>query len=202
MGEEYSRRALLSQFLTAGNTGGAPSGESVTSDGDGKNTEAQKGNEGTPAAGEGGAQEPKIFSQADLDRIVEKRLGDEKARAQKRLDEEKKRLELERLAKEGEWEQIAKQREAELNDLKQSIRQGEIAELRQKLAAAESLPIAALKFVQGETEADIRVSIREIKSLIGKPAAPEMEGGKKAGKNGAVTEEERRKGERAYARSF
>lgn len=200
--EEYSRHALLSQFLAAGEGGGSPADASSTSDGDGKNTDAQQGKDDTPNVGKDGDEGPKIFSQADLDRIVEKRLGDEKARAQKRLDEEKKRLELERLAKEGEWEQIAKQREAELNDLKESIRQGEIAELRQKLAIAENLSIAALKFVQGETEADIRASIREIKALIGKPAAPEMEGGKKSGNNGAVTDDERRKAERVYARSF
>ncbi len=61
---------------------------------------------------------PKLFTQADLDRIVKDRLDDEKKRAQKRIDDEKRAVDEARMKEQGEYKTLFEQKEAELAELR------------------------------------------------------------------------------------
>lgn len=90
-------------------------GEGETSTGDGKNTDAPAGDDTANPKPDGG---DKTFTQADVDRVVQTRLAQEKEREAKRGEAEKKKHAEETLKKNNEWQALAEQRQTELDALK------------------------------------------------------------------------------------
>jgi colicin import membrane protein len=188
----------------AGN-GGAPAGNPAgdktnpppkTSEDEGKNT---GDGEGAKPAGESGARDEKQFSQADLEKLVERRLAEERARNERKAAELKRKADEEAAAKNGEWQTLAEQRAADL-----ATRDAELETLRGQAKAAEryaealnaqleaelaTWPAELLALDPGKKDLDARRAwidkSRPLAQKLGlKPKAPATEGGK-GNSNGA-----------------
>jgi len=108
----------------------------------------------------------KTFTQAELDKIIAERLERE---TKKRKDAEAKaREEAERdtLAKNQEWEKLAKTHEAELLKAQQRLKELELNELRTKAAAKYQLPLEIAERLRGETLEELEKDAEGLKALI------------------------------------
>ena len=108
----------------------------------------------------------KTFTQAELDKIIAERLERE---AKKRKDAEAKaREEAERdtLAKNQEWEKLAKKHESELLAAQQRLKELELNELRTKAAAKYQLPLEIAERLRGETLEELEKDAEGLKALI------------------------------------
>lgn len=106
------------------------------------NTDNPTGAEGQDPKAENGEQpkeEPKAFTQAELDFIVKERLERERKKAEKIAADAKAKAEEETLAKQQEWEKLALKREADNATLR-----GQLDELQPTLEQTKAR-IAALE---------------------------------------------------------
>ena len=96
-----------------------PNAKPATSEEDGKNPEGKPEGKDTDTSKSQDAE--KKFTQADIDRIAAKTREEEKTKAKAAKDkEEKERLEAE-AAKQGEFEKLANDRKAEVDELKPKV---------------------------------------------------------------------------------
>jgi len=110
----FSRTPLLAAEGGAGGASAAPTGGASATGGDpGSNAAISAAPGEQPAAPSG--ETSRAFTQAELDRIVKERLAEEQARAEKRAAAERKKAEDDALAKNAEWQKLAEQRAAELD---------------------------------------------------------------------------------------
>jgi hypothetical protein len=111
-------------------------------------------------------KEAKTFTQAELDKIIAERLERE---SKKRKDAEAKvREEAERdtLAKNQEWEKLAKKHESDLLEAQQRLKELELNELRTKAAAKYQLPLEIAERLRGETLEELEKDAEGLKALI------------------------------------
>lgn len=127
----------------------------------------------TPDSGE------KIFTQADLDRIVRERLRDEQARADRRIEDERKKAEQDKLREQGEFKTLAEQREKELEQLRADNKRKDREALCIKIAAEEKLPASLALRLVGDDETAIRDDAKKVFAEIAAPIAPNAEGGQR-----------------------
>lgn len=111
-------------------------------------------------------KEERKFTQAELDKIIKERL-DREASKRKEL-EEKVRAETERdtLAKNQEWEKLAKQHEADLLKERERIKELELNELRHKAAAKYQLPPEIAERLRGDNLEALEKDAESLKALI------------------------------------
>jgi hypothetical protein len=172
--------------------------------------------EPTPAPTNGDTPPPdetKLFTQADLNRIVQERLADQRKRAEKQIEDEKRAANEARLKEQGEFKTIAEQKEAELAELRPK------AEIADQLAArmnaaidaeVQAWPKEVTDMDPGAADVSARLAWQEkarplaqrllalgggTTGLGGGSAAPPLKGGE-------LTEAQRRAHDQKFAQQF
>ena len=110
--------------------------------------------------------EVKMFTQAELDKIIKERLDRETIKRKEATDKAKADAERDTLAKNQEWEKLAKQREDELHTAQQRLKELELNELRNKAAAKYQLPLEIAERLRGETLEELEKDAESLKALI------------------------------------
>jgi len=143
-------------------------------------------------------EEPKAgmkqFTQAELDAIVTARL----ARASKQREEAeaktKEKAEAEALKKNAEWQKLAEQRESELTQAQDKLKQVQLLELKRAAAAEYDLPKALIPRLQGETEEEIKADAEKLSAELPKPKPqPKISTTNPGGSQTGESEQERRR---------
>lgn len=136
-----------------------------------------------------------VFTQADVDRIIKDRLEREE---NKRKDAEKKireKADADQLAKNQEWEKLAKQREEEIDALRKENAASKLLELKRGIAAKYSIPEALINRLQGDTAETIEADAKLIAEIL--PKSPKIANLNPTNPAGATTGETE---QQAYAR--
>lgn len=117
-------------------------------------------------------QEEPRFTQAQLDQIIKERLAAERRKADEKADQARKAAEIEAAAKNGEWEKLAKQREAELAKLSGDLKARELNDLKRGIAEKIGLPSQLAARLVGETAEDIEADAKALLETLPKPPKP------------------------------
>jgi len=110
-----NRRFMWMEADKGGSTGGNVGGVEPSAD-------AGTGSTGTPP-------EPRRFTQAEVDAIIEDRLKREKRKAEEAAEAARQQAAAEAAAKNGEWQKLAEQRERELAQARKEAREAQVRAL-------------------------------------------------------------------------
>lgn len=175
----------------------ADGGGSGTGNGTGDQNKDQNAGEKTPT------EEPVVFKskkdlQAHIDGIVKERLDREREKAEKNAEETRKKAEADAAAKNGEWQKLAEQREAELSEkakaleeltsLKERAERYEKTMKAQLEAARKGLPDPITALLDKMDTMDQLEWLAENKSKLNVKGPPDTPSGSG---NGGGTEEEK-----------
>ena len=111
-------------------------------------------------------KEGRTFTQAELDKIIKERLERESKKQKEAEAKAREEAERETLAKNQEWEKLAKKHEAELLEAQRRLKELELNELRTKAAAKYQLPLEMAERLRGETLEELEKDAEELKALI------------------------------------
>lgn len=114
----------------------------------------------------------KTFTESEVEQIIKERLQREKAASEKKQLEAAAKAAEETAAKNGEWEKVAKAKEAELAQLQTALKAKELADLKRTIAEKVGLPTQLAARLVGETEADIETDAKSLLETLPKPAKP------------------------------
>lgn len=147
------------------------------------------------------APEPKavMFSpeqQAEMERIIKERLARKDEADKKRLEAEKQKAEADALAKNAEWEKLAKQREEELTKAKAELELKALAEKKRSIAEKVGLPPVFAGRIQGNTDEELEADAKAILDALPKDNKPKSPGPTNPGEGGLPKETDAQK----YAR--
>jgi hypothetical protein len=118
----------------------------------------------------------RMLTQAEVEQIVKDRLGRE-AEKRKAGEAEAARKAAETAAQQnGEWEKLAKQREAELAQLQASLKQRDLADKKRSIAEKVGLPPALAARLIGDTDEEIEKDAKALFETLPKPAASKQAG--------------------------
>lgn len=98
----------------------------------------------------GGKADDKLFTQADLDRVVKERLEREQAKSKAAQEATQKAAEEKALKEQGEWKSLAEKREAELKERDDKLTAAEQALQQTRLAHAVEVAAKDLNFADPE----------------------------------------------------
>lgn len=139
----------------AGATGGDPGSSAAPA--------SQAGQSAAPGQAPQSATPPapaeRTFTQAELDDHIKRRLAEEKARDQKRAEEERAKAQ-------GEWQKLAEQREAELATLRAEAAQAKLEALRTRVAVKHQLPDLLAGRLTGTTEQELDADAAALAKLL------------------------------------
>ena len=111
-------------------------------------------------------KEGRTFTQAELDKIITERLERESKKRKEAEAKAREEAERDTLAKNQEWEKLAKKHEAELLEAQNRLKELELNELRTKAAAKYQLPLEIAARLRGETLEELEKDAEELKALI------------------------------------
>jgi hypothetical protein len=111
-------------------------------------------------------KEGRTFTQAELDKIIAERLERESKKRKEAEAKAREEAERDTLAKNQEWEKLAKKHEAELLEAQNRLKELELNELRTKAAAKYQLPLEIAERLRGETLEELEKDAEELKALI------------------------------------
>lgn len=125
------------------------------------------------ATGQNSGQE-RTFTQADLDRIIEDRLRQERTKGEKAAAKAKADAETAALVEQGKYKEIAERLQAE-RDAAQAEARGVALKLMQRdVAAKTNLPAPLAERLRGETVEEMEADAKAILAALPKPAAPNI----------------------------
>lgn len=195
--------------------GGATTNEASKTGGEpGSSTnDASKG--GEPPASSEGDQKPKdgagkTFTQDELNAIVERRLAEEKTKAERQSKKAADAAAEKALADNQQFKELAEQRggriaelEAENAGLREQLANKDADIWRANVAAKHHLPARLASRIQGATEAEMDADAKELAKELKPAAAPESDVGKGntrpvERKNGETPKDESGKAQPAY----
>jgi hypothetical protein len=114
----------------------------------------------------------RTFTQAEVDAIVKDRLDRERKAREKAQADAKAKAEAELLAKNAEWEKLAKQREDEIKALSERLKQKEVLERKRAVAEKTGLPVAIADRLTGETDEELEADAKAILEALPKSPRP------------------------------
>lgn len=137
-------------------------------------TEVQNVTNQTPAETPATAPEQNAakYTQEQVEQIVKERLEREKKAAEKKAEEARQKAEAEALAKNAEWEKLAKQREEELNKAKELIAKKELDEKKRAISVKVGLPEAFAARLQGATDEELEADAKTLLAALPKQEKP------------------------------
>lgn len=127
-----------------------------------------------PTPTEAGKTDERKFTQAELDAIVKERLDRERKAREKVAADEKAKHEAETMAKNAEWEKLAKQREDELAKLQADIKARDLRDKRRAIGQKAGLPDAIADRLTGETDEELEADAKAILEALPKGALPKV----------------------------
>lgn len=156
-----------------------------TSEGEGVNTGATTTGQ-APAPVTSGESTPKVeektLTQADVDRIVEKRLAEEKRKTDDKIAREKAAAAEKAAIESGEWKALYEGAKETIAKLEADIANAQLETVRERVAAKHKLPPQLAARLRGTDEASLDADAKELAKLI-VVRAPDTSGG--GGGNGA-----------------
>ena len=108
----------------------------------------------------------KKFTQAELDTHIAERLKREKAKQDKAAADAKKKADADALAANAEWQKLAEQRQAELDEATAKVKAAELLELKRQAAEKHRIPSGLIDRLQGETADELEADAEKIAALI------------------------------------
>ena len=111
----------------------------------------------------------KKFSQAELDAHIADRLKREKAKQAELIAEAKKKADADALVKNAEWQKLAEQRLAELDEAQTKIKVAETLEQKRKAASKHGLPEELIERLKGVTAEELEADAALIATLLKDP---------------------------------
>jgi hypothetical protein len=127
--------------------------------------------------------EEKTLTQADVDRIVETRLAEQKRKNDAKLDSEKKAAAEKAAIESGEWKALYEGAKETIATLERERDEANLNTARERVAAKHKLPPALAARLRGADEASLDADAKELAKLV-RVAAPNTEAG--AGSNGGA----------------
>jgi hypothetical protein len=114
----------------------------------------------------------KTYTEAELEQIIKDRLGREKVKSEKAVQEAADRAAQEAAAKNGEWEKVAKANEAKLAELQGALKNRELLDLKRTIAERIGLDPKLASRLNGDTEADIETDAKALLETLPKQPKP------------------------------
>ena len=108
----------------------------------------------------------KKFTQAELDAHIAERLKREKAKQDKAAADAKKKADADALAANAEWQKLAEQRQAELDEATAKVKAAEVLELKRQAASKHRIPDALIERLKGETVEEIEADAAQLAELL------------------------------------
>jgi hypothetical protein len=112
------------------------------------------------------------FTQADLDRIISERLRHAESKRKEAEDAAAKKATEETLAKNQEWEKLAKAAQEELAQQKAEIAKRDLADKKLKIAKDAGLPDALASRLIGTTDEELIADAKALLETIPKKSSP------------------------------
>ena len=150
----------------SGGSGGSSGGNAHS----GGEQEGQKRDAGTGGGSDGtgkGQESPPTFTQADMDRVVEKRLKEEGERIARQVREDIEREATEAEAKkQGDFKKLYEALETKYQTLEADLKRRDREDLLRKVAREVGLPETATVRLIGETEEELTKDAKELKKQL------------------------------------
>ena len=105
-------------------------------------------------------QGEKRFTQAEVDQVVKERIERERKKAQELASEARKQADADAAVKNGEWQKLAEQREAELKRYQADMRERDIKLTAMKMGIKD-LDYAVYLVTKAGAEADVEAILKE-----------------------------------------
>lgn len=123
----------------------------------------------------GGAQPgAKLFSQAEVDRIVADRLDRERKASDVKAAKAREEAERKTAEEQGEFKRLYEMAQAKAAAAEQKARELELAGMRRDAAAKLGLPAALADRLKGETPDELEADAKAVLAALPKPAAPNI----------------------------
>jgi hypothetical protein len=133
------------------------------------------------ATGTNSGTSDRTFTQADLDRIINDRLKQASAKAEKEAAKAQADAEAKVLAEQGKYKELFEKQQAELQAAQQAARANELRLWQRDAAAQTKLPVALAERLKGETLDEMVADAKAILAALPKPAAPDINANSGAG---------------------
>jgi rRNA maturation endonuclease Nob1 len=114
----------------------------------------------------------KVFTEAEVEQILRERLERERSKREAAAKEAVEKATAETAAKNGEWQKLAEQREAELSSLKAQLTQRQQADQKRAIAERVGLPASLASRLVGETDDDLEKDAKALLETLPKQQPP------------------------------
>lgn len=164
------------------NPGGTKGGQHDDDDDD---TDDEPGDDDAGDKGGTGKDKDKAFdpitSQADLDRIIDRRVirlrGQIAKDVRTEIEAEARRKEA---AEQGDYKTLYEELQGKHEEMEQSIAARDLKDRKQAIAKAAGLPAEMYDRLQGESDEDLKADAKAMAKLLATPDAPEIDTGNTA----------------------
>jgi hypothetical protein len=116
-------------------------------------------------------KEDKLFSQAELDRIVADRLARKEEADRKKSEAEKKQSDEAKLKEQNEWKSLAEKKEIELAETQKKLKERETLDLKRTTAAKHGIPENLAARLIGTTPEEIEADAKALAETLPKANA-------------------------------
>jgi hypothetical protein len=113
-------------------------------------------------------KEEKLFTQADLDKIVADRLSRKEETDRKKMESEKQKLEEAKLKEQNEWKTIAEKKDAELLEIQHKLKEREVLDMKRTTAAKFGIPESLAIRLVGSTPEELEADAKQLAETLPK----------------------------------
>jgi hypothetical protein len=138
------------------------------------------------ATGTNSGNTERTFTQADLDRIIDDRLKQERGKAEKAAAKAQADAEAKVLAEQGKYKELYDKQQAELQTAQAEAKAAATKLLQRDVAAKVNLPLPLAERLRGETADEMEADANTLLAAMPKPAAPNINANSGAGGAPAV----------------
>ncbi len=126
----------------------------------------------TPASG----QSEKLFTQADIDKLIKERLDREKSKSEKAIATAKAEAEKQALEQQGNFQKLYETEKAEREKALAEMSALHLANMRREVAAAYNVPNGLANRLQGTTREELEADAKSLMDALPKASAPSLDG--------------------------
>ena len=138
---------------------------------------AEGANTATATGTNGDAPVEKVFTQAELERILSERLAKERTKGEAAAKKAQADAEAKALAEQGKYEELYKKAQADLEAAQRQATEAQQALLRREVGAKYNLPLALVDRRRGDTPEELDADAQALLAALPKPAAPNINSG-------------------------
>lgn len=169
---------FFAPFFSPADGGAAGGGVDADADGDDQHDESKdRDDQDDDKLGDAGKKA--LDAERDLRKKAEKDARDLKKRLDT-LEAEKKKRDEDKATENGEFEKLANDRAAEIEDLKQQIKDRDAKDTKAAIAKKHGIPDELIAMLQGETEDDIEASAKTVAKHLKVRDTTDIDAGEKS----------------------